>query len=79
MSKNIEVLTVDSNVPLPSGRAEPMELPLSTLEVGESFGGIPVDRRNSVATRMTRVGKKENKKFTLRLQPDNTIRVWRTE
>ena len=79
MPKNVEVVTIDSNIPIPSERAKSLTLPLSTIEVGESFGGIPADRRNSVAARMTRVGQRENKKFTLRLQPDGTLRVWRVE
>lgn len=77
--KNIPILQVDSNVPLPGESAkrgpEP-KYPLAGMEIGDSFL-FPKGQRGSVQTRASQVSKQTGYKFTVRVVDKDNCRIWR--
>lgn len=71
---DITVYQIDSGVPVPEGSRVP--IPLSKLEIGESIL-FPLQKRASVQSQASAVGRRTGKVFTVRKQGEKTARVWR--
>ena len=75
---DIPVYKVDSGLPMPDPIAEWGKMPLSGLEVGDSFL-FPIEFRNYVQARASTIKKNKGKEFTVRKQDADSARVWRTK
>ena len=69
---------IEKGIPLPSTYSN---YPFELMEIGDSFSigkyDIETSRNVRSAARHWTVRNKNNKKFTVRKQRDNTVRVWR--
>jgi len=63
---------IEKNIPFSTGRHR---FPFREMEVGDSFQINPNDRRR-VASAASYYGKRNKKKFSIRMSPEST-RVWR--
>lgn len=78
---SIPVQRIDTDIPMPGGRARPgpePKYPLMSLEVGDSFS-FPYDKRKTVQTRTYQIKRDTGREFAIRKADNNTARVWRTK
>lgn len=78
MARNIPVLKVDSDVPIPVEVNQPSvreQVPIDKLKVGESVE-FPRELTTALATTASRL-KKQGKVFTIRKVTDDKARIWR--
>lgn len=73
MARKIEVVKIDSNVPMPVQR-----YPLMNLKVGESFE-FPIERRDLIQTNASTIKRRKGREFTVRKVNETTARVWRVK
>lgn len=64
---------VEKNVPKPQGRG--LFETIRQLQVNESLS-LPAERKSSLASYASKL-KKDGKDFTVRVQEDGTVRIWR--
>ena len=70
-------IRIDRGLPLPSARAVASKYPLRAMEVGDSFA-VPADTPfGRIATAAFYFGKRNNRKYAVRTQPDGSLRCWR--
>lgn len=72
MSK-IDVITIDSGVPVPLGR-----YPILELKVGDSFL-FPISKRPSVQSRANKIKSETGREFTVKKMDEDSCRIWRTK
>ncbi len=73
----MNTFSVESNIPLtPPQIGRRSVYPFGSMKVGDSFVADALNK-NRVASAMSRDGERNNRKFTMRKQPDGTIRIWR--
>ncbi len=67
---------IDKDIPLPAsgGRGRPCIYPFAIMEPGDSFVASPVAAVKGAAFAYAR---RHGRKFTCRVQGDDTVRVWR--
>lgn len=75
MGQKIDVVTIDSGIPIPSSREK---YPLSELKVGESFS-FRTEKRASVQSAASLMKRTTAKEFRIRKIEDGICRVWRVK
>jgi hypothetical protein len=73
----IEVVSVDSGVPIPEELTR-QSWPILQLGVGESFQ-FPLEKRGSVQSLVSRAKKATEREFIVKKMDMDTGRVWRTK
>lgn len=74
MDKKIEVTVIHSSVSIPVNR---VNWPFMELEVGQNFE-FPLEKRRSVASRVSRLNKSTDRTFVVRKINDTHGGVWRS-
>ena len=71
-------MQIDKHVPVPKARTV-TPYPFAEMQVGDSFA-LPQPSANNLRMAAARYRKETpDWKYTTRLMPDDTIRLWRTE
>lgn len=74
MKKHINVVSIDTAVPMPGD----IRWPIEDLKVGESFP-FPIEKRASIQSRASKVKAKLSRDFKVKKMDGNNGRIWRTK